>query len=143
MKKLFTAALVLMLALSLAACGGGGNKKAIVGTWQLVDVSEAETTEYGLGIEFTKDGKLRYGLTEDVLQGLAEAGGSEISDSEWEEAMQGLDMLMSIEYKVLSDTEIEITVSAMFGLAKESTTITYELKGDTLFFDGATYKRVG
>ena len=141
MKKLFATILILVLALSLVACGGGGNKKAIVGTWQLVDESEA--TEYGLGIEFTKDGKLRYGLTEDVLQGLAEAGGGELSDDEWDEAMEGLDMLMSIEYKVLSDTELEITVSAMFGLAKESTTIAYELKGDTLTFDGATYKRVG
>ena len=141
MKKLFAIVLVLVLALTLVACGGAGNKKAIVGTWQLVD--EAEATEYGLGIEFTKDGKLRYGLTEDVLLGLAEAGGSEISDDEWDEAMEGLDMLMSIEYKVLSDTELEITVSAMFGLAKETTTIPYELKGDTLTFDGATYKRIG
>lgn len=139
MKKLFALLLALVMVLSLAACGGG-NKKAIVGTWQIVDESTA--TDYGLGIEFTDDGKLRYGLTEDVLQGLAQAGGDEITDDEWDEAMQGLDMLMSIEYKVLSDTEIEVTVSAMFGLAKESTTIPYELDGDTLTFDGATYSRV-
>lgn len=51
-------------------------------------------------------------------------------------------MLMSIEYDVKSDTEMEITVSAMFGLAKEKTTIPYSLEGDTLTFDGATYTRV-
>lgn len=58
------------------------------------------------------------------------------------EAMQGLDALMSIDYKVISDTEMEITVSAMFDLAKESTKVTYSLEGDTLTFDGAVYTRV-
>ena len=51
-------------------------------------------------------------------------------------------MLMKIEYEIKSDTEMVITVSAMFGLAKESDTVTYELNGDTLVFDGATYTRV-
>ena len=68
--------------------------------------------------------------------------GLKMSDKEWDEAMEGLDMLMSIEYDVKSDTEMKITVSAMFGLAKESTTIPYKLEGDTLTFDGAVYTRV-
>ena len=120
--------------LTLSACGGGKNEKAIVGTWDLVD-TETET-EYGLGIEFTKDGKLRYGLTEEILRGLAD--GEDVDD-----ALAGLDMLMSIEYKIKSDTEMEITVSAMFGLAKESTTVNYSLNGDMLTFDGVSYKRTG
>ena len=120
--------------LTLSACGGGKNEKAIVGTWELVD-TETET-EYGLGIEFTKDGKLRYGLTEEILRGLAD--GEDVDD-----ALAGLDMLMSIEYKIKSDTEMEITVSAMFGLAKESTTVNYSLNGDMLTFDGVSYKRTG
>jgi hypothetical protein len=37
---------------------------------------------------------------------------------------------------------MEITVSAMMGLAKEKNEITYSLNGDTLVLDGATYKRV-
>ena len=49
---------------------------------------------------------------------------------------------MSIEYKIKSDTEMEVTVSALFGLQKESTTVTYSLDGDTLEFDGAVYTRV-
>ena len=49
---------------------------------------------------------------------------------------------MSIEYKIKSDTEMEVTVSALFGLSKESSTIAYSLDGDTLVFDGATYTRV-
>ena len=136
MKKLLALTLVLALFLSLTACGGA-NKKDIVGTWHIVD--EDTATEYGIGIEFTKDGKLRYGLTEEMFRNLAD---EDMSDSEWDDAMEGLDMLMSIEYDVKSDTEMEITVSAMFGLAKEKTTIPYSLEDDTLTFDGATYTRV-
>ncbi|MBR2155573.1 MAG: hypothetical protein IJ941_01355 [Clostridia bacterium] len=136
MKKIFAFALILALLFTLTACGGS-NKNDIVGTWHILD--EETATEYGIGIEFTKDGKLRYGLTEDMFRNLAD---EEMSDKEWDEAMEGLDMLMSIEYDVKSDTEMKITVSAMFGLAKESTTIPYKLEGDTLTFDGATYTRV-
>ncbi len=132
MKKLLALLLAVMMLFSLVACGGSENKNAIVGTWKLVD---AETeTEYGLGIEFTKDGKLRYGLTEDVIEGLAD--GEDADD-----VMAGLEMLMSIEYKIKSDTEMELTAKALFGLAKESDTVEYSLDGDTLFFDGATYIR--
>lgn len=136
MKKLLTLTLILAMLFSLAACGNS-NKKAIVGTWHIVD--EETATDYGIGIEFTKDGKLRYGLTEEMFMTLSDG---EMSESEWEDAMEGLDMLMSIEYDVKSDTEMEVTVSAMFGLAKESTTVPYSLDGDTLTFDGATYTRV-
>ena len=130
MKKLLTLLLVVTMLLSCTACGG--NKKDIIGTWKIVD-TETET-EYGFGLQFTKDGKLRYGLTEDMLASL--------SDEDWEETMEGLDVLMSIEYDVKSDTEMEVTVSALFGLAKESTMVPYELDGDTLVFDGATYTRM-
>ena len=136
MKRFFTFLLAVLVILSLTACGSS-NKKDIVGTWHIVD--EDTATEYGIGIEFTKDGKLRYGLTEEMFRNLAD---EEMSDSDWDDAMEGLDMLMSIEYDVKSDTEMEITVSAMFGLAKEKTTIPYSLEGDTLTFDGATYTRV-
>ncbi len=132
MKKILALLLVLCIAFTFTACGKSSNEKAIIGVWKLVD-TELET-EYGLGIEFTKDGKLRYGLTEDVLEGLAEG---EDTDA----LMDGLEMLMNIEYDVKSDTEMEVTVSAMFGLAKESTMITYSLNGDTLTFDGASYTR--
>ena len=100
-------------------------------------MDEETETDYGLGIEFTKDGKLRYGLTEDVLASLSDGDSKDAKD-----AMAGLDMLMSIEYKIKSDTEMEVTVSAMFGLAKESDIIPYSLDGDTLTFDGATYTRM-
>ena len=134
MKKLFALLLALMMVLSLAACGGSNNKKDIVGAWQIVD--EETATEYGLGIEFSRDGKLRYGLTEDVLEGL----GGDADDID--EALEGLDFLMSMEYEIKSDTEMEVTISALFGLAKERTTVPYELDGDKLTFDGAVYTRV-
>lgn len=135
MKKLFALLLAAVMILSLTACGGNKNEKAIIGTWHIVD--EETETEYGLGIEFTEDGKLRYGLTEEILTGLTDGDAKDAED-----ALEGLDMLMSIEYEIKSDTEMEITVSAMFGLAKESETISYALDGDTLTFDGATYTRV-
>lgn len=130
MKKLLIIALALMMVLSLAACGGSNNEKDIIGTWALVD-KETET-EYGLGIEFTKDGEMRYGFTEDSLSGLT---GDEDVDA-------ALDFLMTIKYKIKSDTEMEVTVSTMFGLAKETTTVSYKLDGDSLSFDGADYQRV-
>lgn len=135
MKKLLAFALALALVPSLAACGGGGNRKNIVGTWQIVD--EETATEYGISLEFTKDGKMHYGLTEEILAGLTDGDAEDAKD-----ALEGVDMLMSIEYKIKSDTEMEVTVSALFGLAKESETISYSLDGDTLTFDGAAYTRV-
>ena len=132
MKKIFAMVLVLVMVFALASCGGSKNEKNIVGIWKLVD-TETET-EYGLGIEFTKDGKLRYGLTEEVFEAI---GGGDAED-----VMDGLDLLMSFEYEIKSDTEMEITMKAFLGLAKETTDVSYALNGDTLTFDGAEYTRV-
>ena len=132
MKKIFAMVLVLVMVFAFASCGGSKNEKNIVGVWKLVD-TETET-EYGLGIEFTKDGKLRYGLTEEVFEAI---GGGDAED-----VMDGLDLLMSIEYEIKSDTEMEITMKAFLGLAKETTDVSYALDGDTLTFDGAEYTRV-
>ena len=132
MKKIFAMVLVLVMVFALASCGGSKNEKNIVGIWKLVD-TETET-EYGLGIEFTKDGKLRYGLTEEVFEAI---GGGDAED-----VMDGLDLLMSFEYEIKSDTEMEITMKAFLGLAKEKTDVSYALNGDTLTFDGAEYTRV-
>ncbi len=127
MKKLTVIILALCLLLLLSACGG--NKKDIVGTWHIVD--EATQTEYGLGIQFEKDGTLRYGLTEEMF-------GENVSEDD----LAALDILMKMEYKIKSDTEMEITMKAFMGLAKEKVTVTYSLDGDTLVFDGGTYTRV-
>lgn len=136
MQKMFALLMAMIMAVSLTACGGG-NEKKIVGMWQIVDKETA--TEYGFGIEFTEDGKMRYGLTEDVLVGLTDG---EADSEDWEDAMKGLDALMTIEYDVKSDTEMEITMKAYLGLMKEKVTVPYELDGDTLVFDGATYSRM-
>ncbi len=128
MKKIISIALVLIMIFALASCGGNPNEKGIIGTWKLVD-TETET-EYGLGIQFTDDGKVRYGLTEDMFDG-----------GDIDEALAGLDMLMTIKYEIKSDTEMELTASALFGLAKESDTFEYKLDGDTLIFDGVEYTR--
>ncbi len=135
MKKLLSVMLVLTLVFALAACGGHPNEKGIVGVWHVVD--EETETDYGLGIEFTKDGKVRYGLAEDVFTALADGDEKAAND-----ALKAMDFIASMEYKVRSDTEMEITVKALLGLGgKESETITYALDGDNLTFDDVKFTR--
>ena len=135
----------------------------LIGTWELVVTEEDpsagsadETTEanedsataasdnadstlsdidFGMGIEFTEDGKLRYGFDAESLESIA--GGANMDD-----VLGGMEMLVTIYYEVKSDTELELTVSALMGMKKESQTVEYSLDGDTLVFDGATYTRV-
>ncbi len=130
MKKVLALLICAVMVLTFASCGGSANEKAIIGTWKLVD--EETLTDYGLGIRFEKNGKLHYGLTEDDMTTLT---GDEDVD-------KALSYLMSIKYKIKSDTEMEVTASALLGLAKETTTVSYSLDGDMLVFDGATYTRV-
>ena len=152
MRKGFTVLLAAVLLLCLTGCGiedilsglGEGSpagvintqNPALIGTWELVveeepaaeneaaaddnaAESDASTTlsdiDFGMGIEFTEDGKLRYGFDGDT---------------------------MTIYYEVKSDTELELTVSALMGIQKETQTVEYALDGDTLVFDGETYTRV-
>ena len=127
---------------------------ALIGTWELVVEEESPTDEgadatgetdeaeaalsdidFGMGIEFTEDGKLRYGFDLESLESIA--GGADMND-----VLGGMEMLMTIYYEVKSDTELTLTVSALMGMKKESQTVEYSLDGDTLVFDGATYTRV-
>ena len=127
---------------------------ALIGTWELVVEEESPTDEgadatgetdeaeaalsdidFGMGIEFTEDGKLRYGFDSESLESIA--GGADMND-----ILGGMEMLMTIYYEVKSDTELTLTVSALMGMKKESQTVEYSLDGDTLVFDGATYTRV-
>ena len=51
--------------------------------------------------------------------------------------------LYTIEYKLTSDTELELTQKILGGLGgKETHLVAYALDGDTLTFDGAAYTRV-
>ena len=103
------------------------------------DAGEAEAAlsdiDFGMGIEFTEDGKLRYGFDLESLESIAV--GADMND-----VLGGMEMLITIYYEVKSDTELTLTVSALMGMKKESQTVEYSLDGDTLVFDGATYTRV-
>ena len=125
--RLLALVLALVLIVSLTACGGG-NKKAIVGSWELTD---GDGATYGMGVVFNKDGTMTYGLD------LGGTGGDE-----WAEAMEGLKGLLEVKYKIKSDTVMEVEASALFGLAKEKADVEYSLNGDSLYFDGSTYTRV-
>ncbi len=130
MKKVILVLLVVVLAVSALACGNN----AIVGKWALAD---GDGGDYGAGIEFTKDGKLQMNLN----FGDGEALG--VSSAEWEEAMDALSMLAEIKYKVKNDSMIELEAGAFMGLGgTEKMEVEYSLNGDTLVFDGSTYKRV-
>ena len=135
MKKLLAILMAVTMIFALAACGGNPNEKNIVGVWHVVN-TETET-DYGLGIEFTKDGAVRYGLTEDVFTAIADG-----DEKAAEDAMKAMDFLVKMEYEIKSDTEMEVTAKALMGLGgKESETITYALDGDNLTFDGVAFTR--
>ncbi len=106
---------------------------------EAVESSESGTTlsdvDFGMGIEFTEDGKLRYGFDSEALDSVA-------SGANMDDILGGMEMLVTIYYDVKSDTELELTISALMGMQKESQTVTYSLDGDTLVFDGSTYTRV-
>lgn len=125
MKRIGTLTLTLLL-LFLCACGSG-NQKAIVGTW---DVTDDAGGTYGWGIRFDRDGKFYFAATA--------ADGQEL-----DEAFQAMQALYTIEYKLTSDTELELTQKILGGLGgKETHLVAYALDGDTLTFDGAAYTRV-
>ena len=112
----------------IAAGCGGGNQKALVGTWEITDDAGSA---YGWGIRFDQDGTFFF------------AAGAEDNDEELEEAFAAMQVLYTIEYKVKSDTELELTQKLLGGLGgKETTSVAYSFQGDTLIFDGTAYTRV-
>ncbi|MDD2955199.1 MAG: hypothetical protein PHD67_02660 [Oscillospiraceae bacterium] len=126
-KRLLALLFALILTLGLTGCAGG-NKKNIVGTWELAD--DAGST-YGFGVRFEKDGSFFFSGSSDAE-----------SEEELQEAFEAMEMLYSISYKVKSDTELEITQKIFGGLGgKEVTVVSYSLDGDVLILDGATYHR--
>ncbi len=136
MKRVVCLAMALLLALALTACGGG-KQKALVGAWKL---SDGDGGDYGLALVFHKDGTMSFG-GEELLGALAEAGGEDLNEDELAAAMDMLTGFMEIKYKVKSDTVMEVTVSALGGLAKETTQVEYVLDGNTLTFDGSVYEK--
>ncbi|MBQ9988929.1 MAG: hypothetical protein IJP30_04255 [Clostridia bacterium] len=134
MKKRFTAvalaALMLMMAFALVACGG---EKTIVGTWKTDDSEAAGLGELPgtLFFIFEKDGSARFELDLKGLDGDEKAAG---------ELANGVLSMMEIGYEILSDTEIEMTLSVMG--ETDVSTVEYSLNGDTLVFEGVEFKRV-
>ena len=126
-RRMFALTLAVLLALSAAGCGGG-NQKALVGTWEITDDAGSA---YGWGIRFDQDGTFFF------------AAGAEGNDEELEEAFAAMQVLYTIEYKVKSDTELELTQKLLGGLGgKETTSVAYSFQGDTLIFDGTANTRV-
>ena len=108
MKKILAILLAIMLLAVLTACGGGGNKSALTGTWEVTD---GDGGEYGMGIRFTNDNKFYFSFASEMLGDTAE-----LTAQELEEAFEAMDMLYTINYKLLSETQMELTVKAFGGL---------------------------
>ena len=73
-RRMFALTLAVLLALSAAGCGGG-NQKALVGTWEITDDAGSA---YGWGIRFDQDGTFFF------------AAGAEDNDEELEEAFAAI-----------------------------------------------------
>lgn len=131
MKKTMAILIVLLLALCFTACGG--KNAGLIGTWQAVD--EEENSTYGAYLTFNTDGTMSYGFDlSDIGLGSESATGSvdfAIGDT--------LGNVLKVKYKVLSDTQMDITAQVLF--LKETTTVSYKLAGDALYFDGTNYTR--
>lgn len=124
MKKLLAVVLIVVMALSLVACGGGGG---IVGTWKLAEGQEDEMELFGAAIEFAKNGKVNI-----VVDGL---------DNEYKEYVEGLYSLVTIKYEVKGNT-LELEYS-FFGVAGEKETFEFEqVDANTIKIDGQAYTRV-
>ncbi len=127
MKKILTAAAVVLAVFVLASCGisAGGNKNALAGTWEITD---GDGGKYGIGIKFDKKGKFYYAAA-------ADAG----TQKELQETFEAMSMLYDLTYDIKSDTEMDVTLKLFGGFGgKETVTVQYRLDGDTLFLDGST-----
>ena len=131
MKRIITVVCVILVSLSLIGCSKSSTKKMLIGKWELVS---GEGENYGIALSFENNGAMYFGL-----EGLVS---DYKSSEEILEAMEQLTALVDIKYKLLSEREMEITVSAFLGLAKEVSVVEYALSGDNLIFDGSVYKRI-
>ena len=115
-KKLCLALCIALAMLALVACGS--SEKGIVGKWESTD-------QAGVFIEFTKGGEMKF----DVADGVDSTISSGVA------VMQ----LADITYEIKSDTEFEMTISALG--QTNTVTMGYTLDGDTLTLEGAEYTR--
>lgn len=141
MKTFRTLFLILSCILILSSCTPiGGKKKSsnnpLVGTW--IHKTD-DSGKFGGLIRFTSDGKMRYGLPKELVQ---KAKVKPLSEKEEKALWDGIDMLITIEYKVLSPTKLQVSLtSRLVGTKPQVKEYTYHLAGDTLTLSGETFLR--
>jgi len=131
MKKAIAITVIFLLIISLVGCAG--NEKKIVGAWQLTNDNGSQ---YGMALVFSEDGTLSYGVESLDLD-------EKVNKEAIESALASLSSLYNVKYEVIDNDTIKLSTSALFGFIAKDTEVTYELKKDTLTFDGSVYKRVG
>lgn len=127
-RRIFCLALVVVFAFALVACGGGGGN-GIEGKWKFVS-GESDYSEMGNFYMVFSGGKV---TIEFDTTGLSEEEKASV------EFAQSMMSLMEIKYKVVSDTQLEMTVSA-FG-ESETDTVEYKIENNKLTFDGGVFER--
>jgi uncharacterized lipoprotein YehR (DUF1307 family) len=125
-KRVFLIVLAVLMIVSLTACG----KKGIEGKWKYVSGDAGDLSSFGEGIFITfKGGKVTMEL-DPKAEGVT---------AEQKQFIQSLLAMMTISYKIVSDTQLELSISVLGQSQKE--TVTYKVDGDTLTLEGAIYKR--
>ncbi len=138
MKKALCILLATMMVIFLSGCNNNNAEieqyeANIVGVWKL---SEHENvSDYGLGIEFSEDGALYYGLTANMIEDFSAGKPLEV-------VLGGAESVSTMEYKIKNAQELEVIVHLLHGIKKQKETIHYSLTEDTLVYDGITYERI-
>lgn len=131
MKK-FAVITAIVLAIAMLLCACGPKEGGVVGTWKAAEGTGS--SDFGAAFRLTADGKVSFDIDVDAI-GL---------DAEQKAAYTIAKAAMSLvkmTYKVVSDSEMEMTMS-MLGLT-QTEKVSYKLVDeDTLIFDGKTYTRV-
>lgn len=131
-KRVMLIVLAVLLVLTIAACG----QKGIEGRWKLVGGEGGEFSDFEeIGADFIielKGGTMKWEFD------LSNSGMTD-EEKQYAEAMLGMFTMATMTYKVVSDTELEMTISMMG--ETETDTVEYSLNGDTLIIEGTTFKR--
>ena len=134
MKRLCAAILALTILATFTACGRE-DQHGIVGVWSITDPEQAD--QHGSGLEFTRDGSLRFGWTRGAVSRLI---GHELSESAAKVYIRGLDEHLTLDYTVLNESELRVDLVTSSVIAG-SDIIPYTLAEDRLIFNGIEYTR--
>lgn len=133
-KKVAVVVSAFLMLFALVACGGGSG---LEGKWKMTGATGADMTEFA---EFEKYGVIYFNIKGGKITPELEAGSSLSEEEKLAlEMIKPLLTSMEMNYEVLSDTEMKLTISGLGQSATE--TVNYSLNGNTLVIDDMTFTR--